>query len=173
LTKQNIVRDRHVRAVLDAYPRIYFACHTRHVRDPDSGGAVSAHQASILDHLDEVDGTSMTDLAGHMGVTVATMSLAVDRLEAKGYARRRRDPGDGRRVLLRLTPAGLRVREAKSVLDPVRVEQVLAHLSPADREAALRGLKLLALASATFMTARTSAVTAKRAAGRHRRRRSR
>jgi Transcriptional regulators len=100
------------------------------VKDPATGGDVSTHQASILDHLDEVDATSMTDLAGHMGVTVATMSLAIDRLEGRAYVRRDRDSGDRRRVLLRLTAAGARVREAKSVLDPVRVEQVLGQLSP-------------------------------------------
>ena len=88
MTKQTKVRDRDVRALLDAYPRIYFACHTRHVRDPQTGAALSAHQASILDHLDEVDPMSMTDLAGHMGVTIATMSLAIDRLEVKRYVRR-------------------------------------------------------------------------------------
>jgi DNA-binding MarR family transcriptional regulator len=137
--------------VLDAYPRVYFACHTRHVADPVSGDPVSAHQASILDHLDEVDAMSVTDLAGHMGVTVATMSLAIDRLERRAYVRRDRDPRDRRRVLLRVTPAGVRLREAKSVLDPVRVEQVLAHLSPADRDAALRGLDLLARASEKHM----------------------
>jgi DNA-binding MarR family transcriptional regulator len=151
LTKQSKVRDRHVRQLLDAYPRVYFACHTRHVADPVSGDAVSAHQASILDHLDEVDAISVTDLAGHMGVTVATMSLAIDRLERREYVRRDRDPRDRRRVLLRVTPAGVRLREAKSVLDPVRVEQVLAHLSPADRDAALRGLDLLARASEKHM----------------------
>jgi DNA-binding MarR family transcriptional regulator len=139
--------------VLDAYPRVYFACHTRHVADPVSGHPVSAHQASILDHLDEVDPISVTDLAGHMGVTVATMSLAIDRLERREYVRRDRDPRDRRRVLLRVTPAGVRLREAKSVLDPVRVEQVLAHLSPADRDAALRGLDLLARASERHMRA--------------------
>jgi DNA-binding MarR family transcriptional regulator len=139
--------------VLDAYPRIYFACHTRHVRDPATGADVSAHQASILDHLDEVDPMSMTDLAGHMGVTLATMSLAVDRLEGKGYVRRDRDPRDGRRVLLRATPEGIGVREAKSVLDPVRIEQVLATLSAADRTAALKGLQLLARASERHMRA--------------------
>jgi DNA-binding MarR family transcriptional regulator len=152
LTKQTKVRDRDVRDVLDAYPRIFFACHTRHVRDPETGGELSAHQASILDHLDEVDAVSMTDLAAHMGVTVATMSLAVDRLESKGYARRGRDPRDGRRVLLRLSPAGVRVREAKSVLDPVRVESVLGCLSPRDRTKALEGLALLARAAQTHMT---------------------
>jgi DNA-binding MarR family transcriptional regulator len=147
LTKQNKVRDLDVRRVLEAYPRIYFACHTRHVKDPQSGEDVSAHQASILDHLDEVDAISMSDLAGHMGVTVATMSLTIDRLERKSYVRRDRDPHDGRRVLLRATAAGIRLREAKSVLDPVRVEQVLSHLSPPDRQAALHGLQMLARAS--------------------------
>ncbi len=116
MTKQNTVRDRDVRDLLDAYPRIYFACHTRHVRDPRTGARLSAHQASILDHLDEVDPMTMSDLAGHMGVTVATMSLTVDRLERKRYVRRDRDPKDGRRVLVRVTAAGVRVREAKSVL---------------------------------------------------------
>ena len=151
MTKQSKVRDRHVRRLLAAYPRIYFACHTRHVRDPSTGSEVSAHQASILDHLDEVDAVSMTDLAGHMGVTVATMSLAIDRLERRRYVRRDRDPQDGRRVLVRITPPGVRVREAKSVLDPVRVEGVLALLAPADREAALKGLDLLARASERHM----------------------
>ena len=152
------VRDIDVRRLLEAYPRIFFACHTRHVRDPETGGELSAHQASILDHLDEVDALSMTSLAEHMGVTVATMSLAIDRLERKGYARRDRDPQDARRVLLRATPAGIRLREAKSVLDPVRVEQVLRHLSAADRESALEGLQLLARASEAHMKSLKSEV---------------
>ena len=143
--------------MLAAYPRIYFACHTRHVKDPASGEDVSAHQASILDHLDEVDAISMTRLAEHMGVTVATMSLAIDRLERRTYVRRDRDPKDGRRVLLRVTPAGVRLREAKSVLDPVRVEQVLGQLSPADRDKALDGLELLARASERQMKAKVGA----------------
>jgi len=154
LTKQTKVRDRDVRALLEAYPRIYFACHTRHVRDPQSGDALSAHQASILDHLDEVDAMSMTGLAGHMGVTVATMSLAIDRLEAKRYVRRDRDARDRRRVLLRITEAGVRVREAKSVLDPVRVEALLAQLPPPKRDAALEGLRLLARAAGESMRAK-------------------
>ena len=65
-----------VTAVMTFYPRIYFACHTRHVRDPQSQRLLSRHQASILDHLDELDTTTVMDLAGHMGVTAATMSLA-------------------------------------------------------------------------------------------------
>jgi DNA-binding MarR family transcriptional regulator len=139
--------DDTVRRLLAFYPRIYFACHVRHVRDPASGRVLSAHQASILDHLDTRSALSLGDLAGHMGVTLATMSLHVERLVRKGYVARTRDPRDGRRVRLRLTAAGLRVREAKSVLDPRRIAALLACLSDSEREEGLRGLEILARAA--------------------------
>lgn len=132
------------RQVMTSYPRIYFACHTRHVRDPDSTGLLSRHQASVLDHLDEIDPTTVNELARHMGVTAGTMSLALDRLERKGYVVRLRDSADRRRVHVRLTSAGVRIRDATSVLDPSRVEALLARMSHADRDAAVRGLALLA-----------------------------
>ena len=136
------------RELLALYPRIYFACHTRHVRDPQTQWLLSRHQASILDHLDEIDAMTLNDLARHMGVTAATMSLAIDRLEKKGYVIRQRDTGDRRRVQLRLTSAGVRVRQATTVLDPPRVEALLARLNDEEREAAIRGLRLLADAAA-------------------------
>lgn len=134
-------------AVMALYPRIYFACHTRHVRDPQTQKLLSRHQASVLDHLDEIEPTTLNDLAKHMGVTAGTMSLTIDRLERKGYVVRLRDASDRRRVHLRLTAAGVRVRQASSVLDPPRVEAVVARLSDQERDDALRGLALLARAA--------------------------
>src|SRR5215469_9837342 len=93
------------------YPRIYFACHTRHVRDSVSGDVLSAHQASILDHLDEVEPRGLNDLARHMGVTPSTMCITVDRLVRAGYVTREPDPRDGRRVALRITRTGARLRD--------------------------------------------------------------
>jgi DNA-binding MarR family transcriptional regulator len=134
-------------AVMTLYPRIYFACHTRHVRDPQSQRLLSRHQASILDHLDELEPTTVMDLARHMGVTPATMSLAIDRLERKGYVVRLKDAKDRRRVHVRLTSAGVRVREASSVLDPERVEALVARLADDERRRAIEGLALLARAA--------------------------
>jgi DNA-binding MarR family transcriptional regulator len=114
------------------------------VRDPQTQRALSRHQASVLDHLDEIDPTTLNDLARHMGVTPATMSVAIDRLERKGYVSRLRDAADKRRVHLRLTTAGVRVRQASSVLDVARVEALVARLADDEREAAVRGLALLA-----------------------------
>src|SRR6266566_3782665 len=61
------------RQVMELYPHIYFACHTRHVRDPRTHRVLSAHQASILDPLDEREPRTLLDLARHMGVTASTM----------------------------------------------------------------------------------------------------
>jgi DNA-binding MarR family transcriptional regulator len=88
-----------------------------------------------------------------MGVTASTMSLAIERLVRQRYVLRARDPRDGRRVHLRLTEAGGRIKQASSVLDPARVRALLRHLSPAERADGLRGLSLLARAAGAAMQA--------------------
>jgi MarR family transcriptional regulator, organic hydroperoxide resistance regulator len=148
--------------LLFLYPRIYFACHTRHVLDPESRRLLSRHQASILDHLDEIDPTTVNELARHMGVTPATMSLGLDRLERKGYVARSRDGVDRRRVHVRLTTAGVRVRDSASVLDPSRVEALLGRLTDDQRRDAIRGLALLASAAQEPRAGRDTAVDAAR-----------
>jgi len=140
-----------VRQVMELYPRIYFACHTRHVRDPKTQRLLSAHQASILDHLDEREPLTLLDLARHMGVTASTMSLHMDRLVRRGYVLRERDTKDGRRLMLRISRAGTLIREAKSVLDPSRVKGLLARLSPEEQAAGIAGLALLARAGSQQM----------------------
>jgi DNA-binding MarR family transcriptional regulator len=133
-----------VQTVLRCYPQIYFACHCRHVRDAQTNAQLSSHQASVLDHLDDVEGTSLLVLAQHMGVTASTMSLTVDRLERGGYVRRERSPNDGRRVDLRLTETGVGIKKQQKVLEPELIAAMLRHLEPARRQQALHGLELLA-----------------------------
>jgi DNA-binding MarR family transcriptional regulator len=149
--------------VLTLYPQIYFACHTRHVRDQQSGAILSSHQASVLDHLDEIEPTALAELAAHMGVTASTMSITVERLVRGGYVSRIRDLLDTRRVQLRLTESGVRIKSEMSVLDPERVRGMLANLTREERRRALAGLALLARASQQAMHAQ-----AERKKGAHR-----
>ena len=144
-----------VAAVFRDYPRIYLACHREHVRDPQTGVDVSARQVSILDHLDADQPTMLSEIADHLGVTPATMSLAVGRLVEQGYVTRVIDPVDRRKVQLRLTRAGVRVTAANSVLEPTLVEEMLDQLSDKDRRAGLRGLALLARGAGAAQQART------------------
>lgn len=145
-----------VRQLMTFYPQIYFACHTRHVRDPRSNKVLSAHQASVLDHLDEIEPTNLSTLAAHMGVTASTMSITVSRLVRQKYVLRRRGARDARQVQLLLTPAGVRIKSEKSVLDPARVRLLLEQLGAGEREQALRGLGILARAAHRAMQSRTT-----------------
>jgi len=147
MIQNSSVPESGVEIVLKCYPQIYFACHRRHIRDEKTGVVLSAHQASVLDHLDDMDGTNLLELARHMGVTASTMSLMVDRLERGGHVTRERSKEDGRRVVLRLTPAGVRIKRQQNVLEPNLVEAMLGNLSEQQRDDALRGLELLAEAA--------------------------
>jgi DNA-binding MarR family transcriptional regulator len=122
-------------------------------REAESGLVLSAHQASILSHLDDVEPTSMSELAEHMGVTLSTMSLGIKRLVAGGYVVSERSATDRRVVELRLTAAGVRMKEAQTVLDPERVDAVLGRLNRDERNRAIAGLRLLAEAASEQMRA--------------------
>ncbi len=135
------------RLLVRYYSRIYHACHRRHVRDESAGREVSAGAVSVLDHLDSVAVTFVSDLARHMGVTASTMSLALDRLESGGYVARERDAEDGRKVGVKLTAAGEKLRRASSVLDPELVVRLVGLLGVEDRRRAIEGLELLSKAA--------------------------
>jgi len=137
--------------LLRGYPAIFLACHVEHRRDPATRRVISERQAQIVDHLDGAEAMRLTDLARHMGVTPATMSIAVDRLVRAGFVRRERDLRDRRALRLRLTAAGARLRDASEVLDAGLAKKLLAALSPPDRDKALAGLDLLARAARSLM----------------------
>lgn len=142
--------------LMDFYPKIYFACHTRHVIDADNKDVkLTANQASILDHLDIKEPVTLYDLAMHMGVTPSTMSVSVDRLLKLGYIDKTKDKKDARKTNLTLTKEGDKIKMSKSVLDPELVEHVLARLSPQEVKMAIDGLGLLAYAAEMEMKSRS------------------
>jgi DNA-binding MarR family transcriptional regulator len=142
--------------VLRAYPQIFFACHVRHIPDPRTKRLLTSRQREVLDHLSDDHSMGMRQLAAHMGVTSSTMSITIDRLVQRGYVVRDVANDDRRRVELRLTQAGVRLRGAQEVLDAARVSEMLERLSPSDADDALRGLETLADAARRMMEARAA-----------------
>ena len=66
------------------------------------------------------DGTRLTVLARHAGMTKQAMGQIVDDLEDLGYVERTPDPADGRAKIVRFTAAGLDfVCDAAEVLDEI------------------------------------------------------
>jgi DNA-binding MarR family transcriptional regulator len=141
------VSNRDVRLVQVAYPQIYFACHTRHVRRASTTTQLSATDSTLLAHLDEDAAVRATTLARHLGLAASTMSAAIARLAALGYVEQQRDGVDRRAVQLRLSAKGAAAMQASSVLESARVERMLGRLTAIERKQALDGLALLAKAA--------------------------
>lgn len=150
-----VMFDTEVRRLLDAYPAIYLACHRRHIRDDESGAVVTAHQASILNHLDIRKPTTLSNLAEHLGIGRSAMSIQVNQLVRRRYVQRRAVRGDGRKVGLTLTDAGNRVKRQNTVLDPELVRAMFASMPESGLQSALEGIERLAK-YATILTRRSA-----------------
>jgi len=96
----------------------------------------------------------LCNLASVEGVTQPTMTALVTRLEAHGYAERMVDPGDGRAVLVGITPGGSDYLAARRKGTSALLAQLVASLSHEDTQRlhqslpALQSLSLIAQADA-------------------------
>ncbi len=75
-------------------------------RDLARAAGLTAVQVRVLQVIAETGRTTPTAIANRMGVSQATVSALIDRLEAKGLVRRARSDTDRRQTNLTLTDAG-------------------------------------------------------------------
>jgi DNA-binding MarR family transcriptional regulator len=86
---------------------------------------------------------SAGQLLNAMMITSGTMTNRIDRLEQRGFVARRKDPADGRVVLVGLTPGGRgRVDEALEA-HAANELNIISSLSPRDRSELIRVLRRL------------------------------
>ena len=146
-----------VLAIQRSYPQVFFACHTEHVRRPSTSYRLSESDSNVLQHLDHRHGCRPGELATHLGLSPSSLSATVGRLQQLGYVARSRSGVDGRAAELRLTQLGVQALQGTSVLDTARLGAVLGKLDPKEREAAVRGLDLLARGAHALLAERGSA----------------
>src|ERR1044072_4415917 len=87
--------DQAIHIVQVSFPQVYLACHTRHQRKRSTEHRLSQRDASILAHLDIAAPMSQAKLASRLGFARSTLSEALKRLIAPGYAT---NPVRGRRT---------------------------------------------------------------------------
>ncbi|MBL1066688.1 helix-turn-helix domain-containing GNAT family N-acetyltransferase [Streptomyces sp. 7-21] len=105
------------------------------------GTPYSLPQARVLYELARYEETPLARLRGDLGMDPGQLSRLLSQAEADGLVTRRRDPGDSRRQIVRLTPAG---REAAALLERRSQEATGALLDPlsdADRTRLLAALR--------------------------------
>ena len=71
------------------------------------GSGVTVPQFRVLSFLHARDGSSLSELASHLGVTPPSASRLVESMASRGLLKVEEDPRDRRRLLLRLTDSGM------------------------------------------------------------------
>jgi DNA-binding MarR family transcriptional regulator len=102
---------------------------------PDDGMSLTA--SSTLRRLQRFGPHRLSDLAVAERITQPAMTQLVSRLEREGLAERRGDPGDGRVVLVHITPDGEHQVRSRRTVRARRLGELLAQLPAEDRDAVL------------------------------------
>lgn len=95
------------RQVLDAVPLLMREIRSEMRQSAPAALSVPSFRALIFAHVKP--GGSLTELAAHLGVTLPTASVAVDKLNARGLMLAPREGGGQRRRTLYLSAQGERV----------------------------------------------------------------
>ena len=100
-------------------------------------------QSSVLRVLAARPPLDQASIASQIGIDRVNLADVLRRLEQRGLLERRRDPGDRRRRLARLTDEGHRMCKAMAVPTARAHEKLLAALQPDERAEFMRLLRHL------------------------------
>ena len=94
------------------------------------GSAISITEIHIIEKIGLSEPARMSEIAHMLGVTLATMTVACDKLEGKGLVRRARSRSDRRVVQVTLTPRGRAVYVYHRAFHERMISSILDTLSP-------------------------------------------
>jgi DNA-binding MarR family transcriptional regulator len=113
----------------------------RRLRQTRTDGELTLPESSALTRLDRGGPATASALAKLEQISPQSMGATLGALEAKGLIERRPDPGDGRRAVLSVTEAGLRlIRDKRNARTEQFAKALSAEFTPAE-------IQLLAAAS--------------------------
>jgi DNA-binding MarR family transcriptional regulator len=98
----------------------------------EGGGFTSLATLSILDSAGPC---RITELAAREGISQPSMTAMVTRLERQGFVERRRDPSDGRIVLVAITGEGTDVLRRRRAAQVAFLSSLIGAMDPAEQRA--------------------------------------
>ncbi|MEO6501936.1 MAG: MarR family transcriptional regulator [Jatrophihabitantaceae bacterium] len=106
---------------------------------------LTPNEFAVYSALRLMQPTTPTQLAGALGMKATTLSSVLVRMSKSGHVKRRRNPADGRSVILTLSAGGVRVTEACFAGFGVAIEAFRRQLS-VDESALLADLEAMSAA---------------------------
>ncbi|MGN9837263.1 MarR family winged helix-turn-helix transcriptional regulator [Nonomuraea sp. H19] len=107
------------------------------------GRPIPVSEAHALGELARDGALRQNDLAHRLRLEKSTTSRLVTQLINRGWAERTPAPGDGRGVLVQLTPTGVNAAAQLATARKARFSAVLDRVPPGERADVLRALNIL------------------------------
>jgi len=105
-----------------------------------SKNTLSISELHMLDVVGRA-GCTVTDIAQNMGISMPSATIAVKKLEKKGYVTKERDADDARKVVIRLTIEGRKAEAAHRWFHRQMVHNIEKAFEGEEREMLLRTVR--------------------------------
>ena len=119
------------------------------MRSASGEGGVSTAEAHVIDAVGRVaargasGGATVTQIAEELGVSLPSVTSAVNRLVRKGLLAKSRSATDARSVIVSLTQPGLKAYRLHAQFHQRMTHALADGLSPSEREALTEGIRKL------------------------------
>lgn len=104
---------------------------------------ISNNDMHIIDVIGKQASQNMSSIAKALGITVGTLTIAINNLVKKGYVSRARSENDRRVVLISLTQKGHCAFEHHRLFHEHMVDATVAGFNESDKETLIRALQNL------------------------------
>lgn len=142
--QQNLVKpspDGCAREVLEAVP-LAMRVIREHLRK-HGARVLSVPQFRTLLFLSRNRGSSLSEVAEHIGLTLPSMSTLIDGLVDRSYAVRQTDPSDRRRMTLTLTERGEATLQSAREATQAYLAEKLNRIPETDRKTIVASMQIL------------------------------
>lgn len=101
------------------------------------------HLLQAIASENNTDGKSISQIAEALDITLASVTVAVNKLVEKGYVEKVKNPNDGRSVYVTLTKRGSKVNNIHTHFHMKMAKNVLEKLSTEEQLAIIKGMTTL------------------------------
>ncbi len=109
-----------------------------------SGVTLSMNEVHVLEAVQLVEEPSMSLIAQKLGITVGSLTTAVNTLYQKGYVTRYRLPEDRRKVLIKLEDNALEVLKVHQIYHDKMIDAIFEDLKVNEDEVLINSLSKVA-----------------------------
>ena len=105
---------------------------------------VTVSEAHIIENISKnSDGVNVSSLASSLNISMPTVTVALKKLEAKGFITKNPCAVDGRRSIISLTETGERVNKAHSLFHERMVKNISRKFSDLEKDVLLSAINTL------------------------------